>query len=119
MQIDDHASRLVVGHALGDADNTDFALEAWRSAKKIMKRYGPQAEGLIVHQDQDGVYLGHSWLYEVAVRDKLRVSYSENGAKGNVQMEAFNSRFKTENRSLFWGTGRPSVASRKYVDKVS
>jgi len=57
---------------------------------------------LIVHQDQDGVYLGHGWPYELAVRDKVRVSYSETGAKGNVHMEGFNSRFKTENRLLFW-----------------
>ena len=59
-------------------------------------------EAQIVHHDQDGVYLGHGWLYELAVLDKVRVSYSENGAKGNVTMESFNSRFKAENRLLFW-----------------
>ena len=94
MPIIDHSSKLVVGHALGDADNTELALEAWRSAKKTLKRYGLKTEGLIIHQDQDGVYLGHGWLYELAVRDKVRVSYSENGAKGNVHMESFNGRFK-------------------------
>ncbi len=57
---------------------------------------------MIVHHDQDGVHLGHGWLYELAVRDKVRVSYSETGAKGNVHMGTFNSRFKTENRLLFW-----------------
>ena len=102
MPIVDHASKLVVGYSLGEAANTELALEAWRCAKKRLKRYGLKTEGLIVHQDQDGVYLGHGWLYELAVRDKVRVSYSETGAKGNVHMEAFNSRFKTENRLLFW-----------------
>ncbi len=102
MPIIDHSSKLVVGHALGDADNTELALEAWRSAKRTLKRYGLHIEGMIVHQDQDGVYLGHSWLYELAVLDKVRVSYSENGAKGNVHMESFNGRFKSENRLLFW-----------------
>jgi len=34
MPIIDHSSKLFVGHALGDADNTELALEAWRSAKK-------------------------------------------------------------------------------------
>jgi transposase InsO family protein len=102
MPIIDHSSKLVVGHALGDADNTELALEAWRSAKKTLKRYGLQTEGLIVHQDQDGVYLGHGWLYELAVHDKVRVSCSENGAKGNVHMESFNGRLKSENRLLFW-----------------
>lgn len=102
MPIVDHASKLAVGYSLGEAANTELALGAWRSAKKRLKRYGVKTEGLIVHQDQDGVYLGHGWLYELAVGDKVRVSYSENGAKGNVHMEAFNSRFKTENRLLFW-----------------
>jgi putative transposase len=39
------------------------------------------------------------------VRDKVRASYSENGAKGNVNMESSNSRFKAENRLLFWEQG--------------
>jgi putative transposase len=108
MPIIDHASKLVVGHALGDADNTELALEAWRNARKTLQRYGRKTEGLIVHQDQDGVYFGHGWLYELVVRDKVRVSYSENGAKGNVHMESFNGRFKSENSLLFClrkGTG--------------
>jgi len=102
MPIVDHRSKLVVGYALGEADNTELALEAWRSAKKTLQRYGLKTEGLIVHHDQDGVYLSHGWLHELAVRDKVRVSYSENGAKGNVHMESFNSRLKDENRLLFW-----------------
>ncbi len=98
----DHSSKLVLGHALGEADNTELALDAWRKAKTTLRRYGRTTEGLIVHHDQDGVYLGHGWLRELAVQDKVRVSYSENGAKGNVHMESFNSRFKAENRLLFW-----------------
>jgi len=68
---------------------------------------------MIIHQDQDGVYLGHGWLYELAVLDKVRVSYSENGAKGNVHMESFNGRFKSENRLLFWE--QDDLASLKKV----
>lgn len=98
MPLVDHANKLVVGHALGEADNTELALAAWRAAKKTLQRYGIKTEGLIVHHDQDGVYLGHGRLYELAVRDHVRVSYSKNGAKGNVYMESFNSRFKEENR---------------------
>ena len=44
MPIIDHASKLVFGHALGDADNTELALEAWRRAKKTLKRYGLRIE---------------------------------------------------------------------------
>jgi len=36
------------------------------------------------------------------IEDRARISYSENGAKGNTVMESFNGRFKTENRSLFY-----------------
>jgi putative transposase len=116
MPILDHASKLVLGHALGEADNTELALEAWRRAKKTLGRYGVKTEGIIVHHDQDGVYLGHGWLYELAVRDKVRVSYSENGAKDNVQMESFNGRFKSENRLLFWEQG-DLVSLKKVVDQ--
>jgi putative transposase len=102
MPLVDHASKLVMGYALGETADTKIALEAWRRAKKTLQRYGLKTEGLIVHHDQDGVYLGHGWLYELVVRNKVRISYSETGAKGNVNMEAFNSRFKSENRLLFW-----------------
>jgi transposase InsO family protein len=36
------------------------------------------------------------------VKDKVRISYSEDGAKGNVYSEYFIGRFKSENRLLFW-----------------
>jgi putative transposase len=101
MPILDHTSKLVLGQALGEADNTELALEAWRRAKATLRRYGRETEGLIGHQDQDSVYLGHGWLFGLVVLDKVRVSYSENGAKGNPNMESFNSRFKAENRLLF------------------
>ncbi len=70
-------------------------------ARKTLRRFGKKAEDVIIHHDQDGVYTGHGWLYKVAVVDKVRVSYSEDGAKGNVHMESFNGRFKEENRGLF------------------
>lgn len=47
----DHASKLVLGHALGEADNTELALDAWRKAKATLRRYGRKTDGLIVHQD--------------------------------------------------------------------
>jgi hypothetical protein len=36
MPLVDHASKLVVGHALGEADNTELALEAWGAAKDAL-----------------------------------------------------------------------------------
>lgn len=102
MPIIDHSSKAIVGHALGENANTELAMEAWGKAKYMLKRLGLKTEGIIVHHDQDGVYIGHRWLYQMAVKDKVRVSYSENGAKGNVYSESFIGRFKSENRLLFW-----------------
>lgn len=102
MPILDHQSKMAVGYALGEHADTALALTAWRKAKKTLKRYGQKVRGLILHHDQDPVYTGHGWLHEVAVKDGVRISYSENGAKGNVYMESFHGKFKTENHLLFW-----------------
>jgi len=40
-----HGSKLFVGHALGEADDTELALAAWRCAKKTLQRYGQKTEG--------------------------------------------------------------------------
>ena len=102
MPIVDHGSKLVVGHALGPSCDTDLALEAWRRAKKTLKGFGRRIQGVIVHHDQDGVYTGYRWVNEVLRRFGARISYSGNGARGNVYIESFHGHFKGENRDLFW-----------------
>lgn len=102
MPIIDHTSKLVVGHALGERADTELALTAWSSCTGTLKNFGIAPKGIIIHHDQDGVYLGYGWLSQVVVKAGARVSYSENGAKGNVHMESFNGRFKEENRLIFW-----------------
>lgn len=102
MPIIDHSSKVIVGHALGENANTELAMEAWRKAKFMLRRLCLKTEGIIIHHDQDGVYIGHRCLRQVAVKDKVRVSYSDDGVKGNVYLESFIGRFKSENRLLFW-----------------
>ena len=102
ISIIDHKSKLIFGHALGESSNTDLALKAWRMVRSSFRKLDQNIEGVIIHHDQDGVFTGHRWLHETAVRDKVRVSFSEDGAKGNVHMESFIGRFKDENRSIFW-----------------
>jgi len=102
MPIIDHSSKVILGHALGENANTELAMEAWGKAKFMLKILGQKIKGIIIHHDQDGVYIGHRWLHQVAVKDKVRVSYSKDGAKGNVYLESFIGRFKSENRLLFW-----------------
>ena len=102
MPLVDHRSKLVVGHALGPNKDTDLALAAWRRAKKTLRALGRNIQEVIVHHDQDGVYIGHRWLAEIMVKSKARISYSEKGCKENVHMESFNGRFKVENRDLLF-----------------
>ena len=102
MPIIDHRSKLVLGRALGESADTELALEAWRKANKTLRRLGQKIEKLIIHHDQDGVYTGHGWLSKVVVKDRARVSYSKERAKGNVHMESFIGRFKEENRLILW-----------------
>jgi putative transposase len=55
---------------------------------------------MIVHHDQDPVFVGYQWTSRLLLDDGVRVSYSLRGARGNPEIEAFFSRFKTENGSL-------------------
>lgn len=80
-------------------------MKAWRKAKDTLKRLGQDPEDRILHHEQDGVFIGHGLLSQIAVKDKVRVSCSGDGAKENVRMEAFIGRFKTENGLLFWEQG--------------
>ena len=66
------------------------------------RKLNQKIEGSILHQDQDAVFTGHRWLRETVINANILISFSEEGAKGNVHMEAFIGRFKDENRSIFW-----------------
>jgi len=45
---------------------------------------------------QDSVYTSYRWLRAILLEDGMRVSYSENGAKGNPWTESLWGRTKTE-----------------------
>ena len=102
MPILDHVSKLAVGWAVGVADNSGLAVRAWARARARLKRYGVKLRKVVVHQDQDGVYTGHQWLWQLRIKDKVRVSYSLDGARGNTAMESFNGHFKAEYGSRLW-----------------
>jgi len=97
----DHASKLVLGWAAGERAVTQLALTAWERAKHTLRSHGWRVRGVIVHHDQDPVFTGYGWTARLLLKDHARVSYALNGARDNPEMEGFNSRFKTENRSLF------------------
>ncbi len=100
MPILDHKSKLAVGWAVGERAVTELALEAWERAKETLAGLGISPQGVIVHHDQDPVFTGYGWTSRLLLDDRVQLSYALNGARDNPQMEAFNSRFKTENRSL-------------------
>ena len=102
MPIIDHVTKLAVGWAVGPANNSHLALRAWERARARLRRYGIKLRKVVMHQDQDGVYTGHQWLWQLRIKDKVRVSYSLNGARGNTAMESFNGHFKAEWGSRLW-----------------
>jgi len=96
----DHASKMVLGWAVGKRAVTSLALEAWEQARNTLRYQGVDFESVTVHHDQDPVFTSYGWTAQLLLKDYVRISYALNGARDNPEMEAFNSRFKTENRSL-------------------
>jgi len=96
----DHCSKYCIGWAVGEYGDTDLALVAWDSAVERLQELGIAHQGLIVHHDRGSVFTSYKWTSRLLLDDRVRVSYALGGAKDNPEMESFNSRFKTENRSL-------------------
>jgi len=101
MPLLDQCTKWVIGWSVGRHRDTQTAKEALTMTERGLDEMGLCLEDRIVHHDQDPVYTGYRWLYQLLVKAKARVSYSENGARGNTVMESFFGRFKTENESLF------------------
>jgi putative transposase len=96
----DHASKMVLGWAVGKRAVTSLALEAWKQARDTLRVQDVDLESVTVHHDQDPVFTSYGWTAQLLLKDHTHISYALNGARDNPEMEAFNSRFKTENRSL-------------------
>ena len=100
MPIIDHGSKVILGWALGESANRTLALKAWDVARQKLEQLGVDPAHIIMHHDQDAVYTSYAWTGRLLLEDHLHISYTLDGAKDNPEMEAFNSRFKNENRSL-------------------
>ena len=53
------------------------------------------------------------------LQNHARVSYALNGARYNPEMEAFNSRFKTENRSLLLDAQTPEQLEAVVAERMA
>lgn len=71
-----------------------LALNALEAARKNIRRMGFSLEGRFIRHDQDAVYTGYRWLQVVLIRERMRISFSENGEKGNTFMESLTGQFK-------------------------
>jgi putative transposase len=96
-----HTSKIIFGWAVGKSANTELALKALKRMEKTLNRFNTSLKGMILHQDKGSVFTSNIWIDKVLRRNKIRLSYSENGARGNTEMESFNGHFKCPNLSLF------------------
>ena len=84
----DHASKVVLGLAVGERAVTS------------LRAHRMDLSPVAIHHDQDPVFTNYTWTARLLLKDQVRVSYALGGAQDKAEMEAFNSRFKTEYRSL-------------------
>lgn len=102
MPIIGYREKVCFGYALGVTPTAAVALAAWERAKKPRWQLRVIIKGLIVHHDLGAAYTSYVWLKQTTVTDKTKASYALRGCQDNQEMESFNSRFKEENRDLFW-----------------
>lgn len=100
MVIVDIHSKLAAGWQVGASRNTGLALDSLTGLATMLKRFGLTLADRIIHHDKDSVYTGYGWLGETLLRHRLKVSYSENGARHNPWVESLWSRVKDECESL-------------------
>lgn len=114
----DHVTKLVLGWAVGERAVTELALAAWDHARRGLQDHGVCLEQVIVHHDQDPVFTGHGWTARLLLNDHARISYALNGARDNPEMEAFNSGFKTKNRSLLLDPKTPEQLEAVVAERM-
>ncbi len=113
-----HRSKMIYGWSLGHHADTAIALEALNMTIKTFEVMDISYAGMILHHDQDSVFTGSQWVQEVLMKNKIRLSYTENGAMDNPAMESFNSHFKCPNKSLFLGANNFSELKEIIKERV-
>jgi transposase InsO family protein len=96
MAVVDLESKYVPGWAVGPSANRKLAMRCWKQVRERMASLSQELDEKIIHHDLDSVYTSYQWLRSMLLEDGLRVSYSENGAKGNPWIESLWGRTKAE-----------------------
>lgn len=112
----DVESAWVPGWAVGPGADRTLALKGWSRTREAFRDIGAELGGSVVHQDQDSVFTSYAWLRALLLESGVRISFSENGARGNPWIESFWARFKQENHSLILEAGTLSEL-RRLVDR--
>ena len=113
MAVVDLESRYVPGWAVGPSANRKLAMRCWEQVRERMASLEEGLDEKIIHHDLDSVYTSYRWLRATLLDDGLRVSYSENGAKGNPWIESLWGRTKAEIGSRI--TEAPSLPALRNV----
>ncbi len=89
-------SKYVPGWAVGPSANRKLAMRCWEQVRERMESLGEDLDEKIIHHDPGSVYTSYRWLRAILLDDEMRISYSENGAKGNPWIESLWGRTKAE-----------------------
>jgi transposase InsO family protein len=98
-------SKFVPGWAVGPSANRKLAMRCWEQVRERMTSLGEELDEKIIHHDLDSVYTSYRWLRAILLDDGLRISYSENGAKGNPWIES-------QRRNFCEGRTKAEIGSR-------
>lgn len=96
MTILDVGSCVALGWSVGWSANGRLARRCFERVRERMRHLSEELQGTILHSDRDTVYTSYAWLREVLMREGMRVSFSERGARGNPWVESLWGRMKTE-----------------------
>ena len=93
MTMVDVGSRVALGWSVGPSPNGELALACLEHARRrtndLQKGLRKaNLQGAILHSDQDSVYTSYRWLWQVLLKDSMRLSFSERGARGNPWIES-------------------------------
>jgi hypothetical protein len=93
MAVVDVGGRCALGWAVGPSTNRKLALRCWEQVRTSIAELGQTLKETILHSDLDSVYTSYDWLRRILLKDGLRVSYSERGAKDNPWIESQRRNF--------------------------
>jgi len=115
----DYYSKIVYGYEISKHNDTKLVVNSFKNAIKIIKTYFKiKSDKIVCHQDRGSVNTSYRYMSEV-LTSKMFLSYSRKGEPGdNAVNESFFSRFKNENKDLFFEAKDYEEISRLIKSKI-